>query len=72
MTKGGSILVAVLNGFTWLIQVVPWLLLTVCGAVDCKMAWLTAGLAVLGGSIGGKLLRTVAFFDTGFTFGSLF
>ena len=50
--KGGSMLVAVLNGFNWLIQVAAWLLLTFCGAVDCEMAWLMAGLTVIGGSIG--------------------
>ena len=52
MTKGGSMLVAILNRFTRLIQVAAWLLLTFSGAVDCEMAWLMAWLAVLGGSIG--------------------
>ena len=52
MTKSGSMLVAVLNGFTWLRQVAAWSPLTFCGAVDCEMAWLMAGLAVLDGSIG--------------------
>ena len=42
MTKGGSMLVAVLNGFTWLLQFGASLLFIFCGAVVCEMAWLMA------------------------------
>ena len=48
MKKGGSLLAAVLNGFTGCYR----MLLTFCGAVHCQMAWLLAGLAVLEGSVG--------------------
>ena len=43
VTKRGLMLVAVLNVFTWLIQVAAWLLVTIFGAVVCEMAWLIAG-----------------------------
>ena len=52
MTKSGSMLFAVLNGLSWLLQVAACLLLSVCGAVVCEMEWLMAELAVLGGSVG--------------------
>ena len=71
VTKGGSMLFAVLNVFNWLIQVAAWLLLIFRGAVDCEMALLMAGLEVLGGGIEWKLLRIIALFITGFTFGGL-
>ena len=62
LTKVGSMLVAVLNGFTWLLQFAAGMLFTFFGAVGCEMAWLMSELAELGGSAGQKLFKKAALF----------
>ena len=52
VTKGGAILVVVLKGLTEMLQVAAWLILRLCCAFNCKMGWLMAGLASLGGRPG--------------------
>ena len=52
VTKGGAMLVVVPKGLTGMLQFAAWLLLRFYCAFICKMGWLMAGLAVLGGRYG--------------------
>ena len=52
LTKGGAMLVVVLKGLTGMLQVAAWLLFGLCCALNCRMGWLIAGLAMLGGRYG--------------------
>ena len=52
VTKGGAMLVVALKGLTGMLQFAACLLLVFCCPFNCKMGWLMAGLAVLGGRFG--------------------